>query len=200
MPPGNVILQEIRPPRHYVEGGDRFWRNRTPLVYLTDSRKLRRGRDKRRPKVQGIAEFMDVQPLTDAIEAKLRRAGLRPTRQRLALARLLFGDEDRHMTAEMLHAEAARCNISVSLATVYNTLHQFTECGLLREVAIEGSKTYFDTNIADHQHFYFESDSRLIDLNGEELAFVTLPKVPEGTEISRVDVLIRLVEKPKRNS
>jgi Fur family transcriptional regulator, iron response regulator len=194
MPPGNVILQEIRPPRHYVEGGAPFGHDRTPLVYLADWRKL----GLRQPKVQGMTEFMDAQQLTDAIEAKLRRAGLRPTRQRLDLARLLFREGDRHVTAEMLHAEAASRDISVSLATVYNTLHQFTECGLLREVAIEGSKAYFDTNISDHQHFYFESDGRLIDLNGGELAFVTIPKVPEGTEISRVDVLIRLVEKPKR--
>jgi Fur family transcriptional regulator, iron response regulator len=148
---------------------------------------------------------MDYQPMDghgrmDAIESKLREAGLRPTRQRVDLARLLFGEGDRHVTAEMLHAEAAAADISVSLATVYNTLHQFTESGLLREVAIEGSKAYFDTNTSNHQHFYFESDGRLTDLEGEELAFVSLPEVPEGMEISRVDVLIRLVEKPRRQS
>ncbi len=127
------------------------------------------------------------------IELRLRNAGLRPTRQRLDLAALLFKEGDRHVTAEMLHAEAVSKNISVSIATVYNTLNQFSGCGLLREVAIEGSKTYFDTKISNHQHFYFENDGRLIDLEpGEEVA-VTVPKLPEGMQIARIDVLIRLV-------
>ncbi len=125
----------------------------------------------------------------------LRGAGLRPTRQRIDLGRLLFSGEDRHVTAEMLHAEALQNGISVSLATVYNTLHQFTECGLLREVAIEGSKTYFDTNISDHHHFYFERDGKLIDIHSENLTIVSLPEAPEGTMISRVDVLIRLTDR-----
>jgi Fur family transcriptional regulator, iron response regulator len=143
---------------------------------------------------------MDGQEQMDAIEMKLRQAGLRPTRQRLDLARLLFRDCDRHVTAEMLHAEAAAADISVSLATIYNTLHQFTESGLLREVAIEGQKTYFDTNTSNHQHFYFENGGHLIDVEGEELAFVTPPRIPDGMEISRVDVLIRLVERPARKA
>jgi len=126
------------------------------------------------------------------IEAKLREAGLRPTRQRLDLARLLFREGDRHVTAEVLHGEALANNISVSLATVYNTLKQFTECGLLREVAIEGSKAYFDTKISDHQHFYFENDGRLIDLEPGHEVMVSVPKLPEGTRIARIDVLIRL--------
>ena len=126
------------------------------------------------------------------IEAKLRESGLRPTRQRLDLARLLFREGDRHVTAEMLHGEAVANNISVSLATVYNTLKQFTECGLLREVAIEGSKAYFDTKISDHQHFYFENDGRLIDLEQGQEVMVSVPKLPEGTRIARIDVLIRL--------
>jgi Fur family transcriptional regulator, iron response regulator len=127
------------------------------------------------------------------LEAKLREAGLRPTQQRAGLARLLFGQGNRHVTAEMLHAEAANHKMAVSLATVYNTLNKFAECGLLREVAIEGSKTYFDTTISDHQHFYFENDGTLIDLPLGEQATVTLPKLPEGMKIARVDVLIRLV-------
>src|SRR4249919_1332763 len=126
------------------------------------------------------------------IEAKLREAGLRPTRQRVDLARLLFREGDRHVTAEMLHGEALANNISVSLATVYNTLKQFTECGLLREVAIEGSKAYFDTKISDHQHFYFESDGKLIDLESGQEVIVSVPKLPEGARIARIDVLIRL--------
>jgi Fur family transcriptional regulator, iron response regulator len=131
------------------------------------------------------------------IEAKLREAGLRPTRQRVDLARLLFREGDRHVTAEMLHGEALVNNISVSLATVYNTLKQFTECGLLREVAIEGSKAYFDTKISDHQHFYFERDGRLIDLDVGQEVMVSVPNLPEGTRIARIDVLIRL-EKTKK--
>ncbi len=127
------------------------------------------------------------------IEGKLRAAGMRPTRQRLGLARLLFKDGGRHVTAEMLHAEAAANKMQVSLATVYNTLNQFAECGLLREVAIEGSKTYFDTTITDHQHFYFESHGRLVDLEPGAEAVVSVPKLPEGMKIARVDVLIRLV-------
>jgi Fur family iron response transcriptional regulator len=127
------------------------------------------------------------------LETKLRAAGLRPTRQRADLIRLLFGQGNRHVTAEMLHSEAVTQGMPVSLATVYNTLNKLAECGLLRAVAIEGSKTYFDTKISDHQHFYFEKDGLLIDLPPGEEATVTAPKLPEGTKISRVDVLIRLV-------
>ncbi len=127
------------------------------------------------------------------IEAKLRDAGLRPTRQRVDLAGLLFSNGNRHVTAEMLHAEAVGRNVSVSLATVYNTLNQVAGAGLLREVAIEGSKTYFDTTITDHQHFYFEHDGQLIDLGPDEEVEVALRKIPEGMKVSRIDVLIRLV-------
>jgi len=127
------------------------------------------------------------------IERKLKEAGLRPTRQRLDLAGLLFADGERHVTAEMLHAEAHRHKMSVSLATVYNTLNQFAAAGLLREVAIEGTKTYFDTTISDHQHFYFEHDGTLIDLEPDEEVAVAVQKVPEGMKVARIDVLIRLV-------
>jgi Fur family transcriptional regulator, iron response regulator len=130
------------------------------------------------------------------IETRLRNAGLRPTRQRLDLARLLFREGDRHVTAEELHGEAVANKMAVSLATVYNTLKQFTECGLLREVAIEGSKAYFDTKTSDHQHFFYEEDGRLVDLEPGFEAVVTVPKLPEGTKIARVDVIIRL-EKEK---
>ena len=129
------------------------------------------------------------------IAGLLKRAGLRPTRQRIALGALLFGSGDRHLTAEMLHMEAINNAIPVSLATVYNTLHQFTEAGLLREVAVEGSKTYFDTNTSDHHHFYFERDGALMDIQSGTMSVMSLPEPPEGMEISRVDVLIRLVAK-----
>jgi len=120
------------------------------------------------------------------IAERLRAAGLRPTRQRVALARLLFDGCDRHVTAELLHEEAQSRKVPVSLATVYNTLHQFTEAGLLREVAVEGAKTYFDTNTSDHHHFYIEGENRIFDIESGPVT------------VSRVDVLVRLVEKPGR--
>jgi Fur family transcriptional regulator, iron response regulator len=127
---------------------------------------------------------------------RLRKSGLRPTRQRVALAELLFSKGDRHLTAEMLHAEAVRDGIPVSLATVYNTLHQFVDAGLLREVAIESSKTYFDTKTSNHFHFFFENEGVLADIDAPDLNVENLPELPEGFEISRIDVLVRLV--PKR--
>jgi Fur family transcriptional regulator, iron response regulator len=123
---------------------------------------------------------------------KLRAAGLRPTRQRVALANLLFGSGDRHLTAEELHAEATADRIPVSLATIYNTLNQFTAAGLLREVAIEGERTYFDTNTSNHFHFYLEAERRLVDIPADSLALTGLPPTPDGTRISRVDVIVRL--------
>ncbi|MFP4538342.1 MAG: iron response transcriptional regulator IrrA [Dichotomicrobium sp.] len=127
------------------------------------------------------------------VHHKLTAAGMRPTRQRIALGGLLFSSGDRHVTAEELHAEAERAGVRVSLATVYNTLHQFTAAGLLREVAIEGAKTYFDTNTSDHYHFYVESNGQLIDID-ERLSIGELPELPPGKRVSRVDVLIRLVD------
>ena len=124
--------------------------------------------------------------------ARLRAVGLRPTRQRLALARLLFDNEDRHITAEQLHGEAAGADIRVSLATVYNTLHQFTEAGLLREVVVEPGRSYFDTNTADHHHFFCEATSELEDIPGQDVVVSGFPLPPLGTEICRVDVIIRV--------
>src|SRR5262249_34696629 len=121
-----------------------------------------------------------------------RAAGLRPTRQRMALARLLFGGGDRHVTAEQLHGEASAAAIRVSLATVYNTLHQFTTAGLLREVVVEPGRSYFDTNVDDHHHFYCETTGMLQDIPGAAVMVSQLPGAPAGTEISRVDVIIRV--------
>jgi Fur family transcriptional regulator, iron response regulator len=126
---------------------------------------------------------------------KLRQAGLRPTRQRLALAELLFRGGHRHVSAEELRADALKAGVSISLATIYNTLNHFTAAGLLREVAIEGSKTYFDTNTADHFHFYFEGESRLIDIEGHDVTVEGLPRPPEGKRISRIDVIVRLTDR-----
>ena len=126
----------------------------------------------------------------------LRGAGLRPTRQRVALTNLLFAEGDRHVTAETLHEEALARKVPVSLATVYNTLHQFTEAGLLREVAVEGAKTYFDTNTSNHYHFFCEPSGELMDISTGAISIEGLPDAPEGMAISRVDVLVRLVDKP----
>jgi Fur family iron response transcriptional regulator len=135
---------------------------------------------------------MDIASPTPSILARLRGAGLRPTRQRLALARLLFDGAERHVTAEQLHGEATAASIPVSLATVYNTLHQFTGAGLLREVVVEPGRSYFDTNIDDHHHFFCESSGMLQDIPGASLSVGQLPHAPAGTEISRVDVIIRV--------
>jgi Fur family iron response transcriptional regulator len=128
----------------------------------------------------------------------LRGAGLRPTRQPVALAHLLFAEGDRHITAEALHEEAIARKVPVSLATVYNTLHQFTEAGLLREVAVEGAKTYFDTNTSNHYHFFCEHSGRLMDISTGKIRIEGLPEAPDGMAISRVDVLVRLVSKTGR--
>jgi Fur family iron response transcriptional regulator len=130
-------------------------------------------------------------PFTDALQ-RLRGAGLRPTRQRLALARLLFDAEERHVTAETLHGEAINGGVRVSLATVYNTLHQFTEVGLLREVVVDSGRTYFDTNTRDHHHFFFEDSGDLRDIPGEDVRLAGLPEAPTGAAVSRVDVIIRV--------
>lgn len=126
---------------------------------------------------------------------KLRDAGLRPTRQRLSLAHLLFSKGDRHVSAEALHEEALTARIPVSLATVYNTLHQFNEAGLLRAVAVESSKTYFDTNTSDHHHFYIEAENRIVDVPASQIEVTDLPIAPDGMEIARVDVIVRLRKK-----
>ncbi len=125
----------------------------------------------------------------------LRTAGLRPPRQRVSLAELLYSKGDRHISAELLHEEAVAADVPVSLATVYNTLHQFTEAGLLREVAIDGNKTYFDTNVSDHHHFFIEGENRVIDIPGEGVGIGKIPEAPEGMEIVRVDVVVRVREK-----
>lgn len=135
---------------------------------------------------------MKVPTICPSVAERLRAAGLRPTRQRLALARLLFDGGDRHVTAEHLHGEAETRAIPVSLATVYNTLHQFTAAGLLREVVVEPGRSYFDTNVSDHHHFFCESTGRLQDIPGELVMVGQLPQPPDGTEIRRVDVIIRI--------
>ena len=130
-------------------------------------------------------------PYSDALR-QLREVDLRPTRQRLALAKLLFENGDRHITAEALYEEAQRAEISVSLATIYNTLHQFTDAGLLRELAVDSSCTYFDTNVSDHHHFFYEDEGKLVDIDRDAIDVSCNVEAPSGAEISRVDVIIRV--------
>ncbi len=125
----------------------------------------------------------------------LREAGLRPTRQRVALADILFGRGDRHISAELLFEEAAEANVPVSLATIYNTLHQFTDAGLLKAIAIDSSKTYFDTNTGDHHHFFLENTQEVIDMPHGSISVANLPTPPEGTEIASIDVVVRVRQK-----
>ena len=122
---------------------------------------------------------------------RLRAAGLRPTRQRVALARIIFHRGDRHLTAESLHAEAREAGVAMSLATVYNALHQFTGAGLLRAFGIEGQATHFDTNTRDHHHFVTER-GEVFDIPGDAVRIADLPEPPEGMEIEHVDVVVRL--------
>jgi Fur family iron response transcriptional regulator len=110
----------------------------------------------------------------------------------LALAKLLYDGGDRHVSAEALHAEAEAAGVRVSLATIYNTLHQFTRAGLLREVVVDPGRSYFDTNVTDHHHFFVETSGELKDIPGAELGVINFPSPPAGTEVTRVDVVIRI--------
>lgn len=142
----------------------------------------------------------DTVEMTDIAHSRgadwLTSAGLRPTRQRVALAALLVGDgKNRHVTAESLHAASRASGEAVSLATVYNTLRAFCEAGLMQEVMVDGSKSYFDTRTDDHPHFFWEDEARLTDAPADQLEITRLPDAPEGAEIARVDVVIRLKRK-----
>lgn len=126
------------------------------------------------------------------VRDRLRAAGLRPTRQRICLGWLLFGRGDRHVTADALFEEAQKARVPVSLATVYNTLRQFTDAGLVGQIAAEGRKTYFDTDLTDHHHFLVEGKEELVDVPGGPMPVAELPAAPEGYDIERVDVIVRL--------
>ena len=128
----------------------------------------------------------------DTLSDTLRKAHLRPTRQRLALAELLFSKGDRHLSAEVLYEEAKQAGVAVSLATIYNTLHQFTECGLLRSISVDSTKTYFDTNTGNHHHFFNEKTEELLDMSEDSMQVENIPSPPSGMEVSRVDVVVRI--------
>jgi Fur family iron response transcriptional regulator len=135
--------------------------------------------------------WKSMRPYASALE-RLRNASLRPTRQRLALTKLLFENGNRHVTADDLHSEARSAGVSVSLATVYNTLHQFTQTGLLREVVVESGRVYFDTNTTQHSHFFYEKSGRLLDILAEAIKISQLPPTPDGAEITGIDVTVRI--------
>jgi Fur family iron response transcriptional regulator len=124
--------------------------------------------------------------------AVLRMAGLRPTRQRLALAELLFGGPHRHVNAEQLHGEAEAAGVQVSLATIYNSLHQFRQAGLLREISVDASRSYFDTDTTDHHHFFIEDEQRIVDIPSNSIRITGLPDTPEGMVVTHVDVIVRV--------
>tara|TARA_A100001037_G_C14630571_1_gene405640 strand:+ start:109 stop:528 length:420 start_codon:yes stop_codon:yes gene_type:complete len=132
-----------------------------------------------------------IRPYAHVLD-RLKSAGLRPTRQRLALAKLLLEDNYRHVTAEQLHGEATDAGIKVSLATVYNTLHQFTNAKLLREVVVESGRAYFDTNTSEHQHLLNEDTGELFDIAEESIQFSAFPSLPCGTKIDRIDIIVRV--------
>lgn len=134
---------------------------------------------------------MDDRPFARPVEI-LRAAGLRPTRQRLTLTKLLFENGHRHVTAEALHAEATAQGVTISLATVYNTLHQFGAANLLRSVSVDGQRTYFDTNTSDHHHFYYAEDGALEDIDGETVRVIGLEALTDAREVERVDVIVRV--------
>jgi Fur family iron response transcriptional regulator len=135
---------------------------------------------------------MTKRPYAQALKL-VQDPGLRPTRQRLLLSKLLFErGEDWHVTAESLHEDVMKSGARVSLATVYNTLHQFTACGLLRQIVVDSGKAYFDTNISNHHHFYDAENGLLADIPNEEISLAALPSAPEGSRIGRIDVVIQI--------
>ena len=138
--------------------------------------------------------MIDARPYTYVLD-RLKNAELRPTRQRLALAKLLLEEGNRHVTAEQLHCEASDAGIKVSLATVYNTLHQFTKAKLLREVVVESGRAYFDTNTDAHYHIFHQDTGELCDIPDDGVSALALPDLPTGTEIDRVDVIVRVKKK-----
>jgi Fur family iron response transcriptional regulator len=158
------------------------------MVPTKRNSKLRRSELARRNAIGALLVGCPVHEL----RAKLRAAGLRPTRQRVALGWLLFAKGDRHMTAEKLLEEAQAARVPISLATIYNSLHQFTGAGLLREIAVDGSKTYFDTNVSHHDHFLIEGSNTLIDIPRVAIDALDLPVPPQGMQIARVEVVVRL--------
>lgn len=160
-----------------------------------------------RPTVRGEGRMGALEISSQLAKAKLtgcpwrdvnelmRAVGLRLTKQRTALAWLLFGKGERHITAEMLYEESVKATIPVSLATIYNTVNQLADLGLLRRVSVDGAKTYYDTNVSNHHHFYLEGSHELVDIPNAELCIGAMPDIPDGYDIARIDMVIRLRRK-----
>jgi|AACY02.16.fsa_nt_gi Fe2+/Zn2+ uptake regulation proteins len=145
--------------------------------------------DKMRPQVDPKTTPANV----DEVHVdRLREAGLRPTKQRLILMNAMFGNGDRHFTAEELFREVGGAGASMVLATVYNTLNVLADHGVLRRVSVDGQRSWFDTNIKPHHHFYVDDDQQLIDIDSTKLKVVGMPELPEGRALEQVDVIIRI--------
>ena len=166
----------------------------TPLVQPASRE---HGRHLVQPTTRAVASTMERSGRFCTLVRRLHDAGLRPTKQRLGLSRLLFGREHRHVAAEQLHSEARAAGLRVSLATVYNTLHQFTAAGLLRRVVVNTGQTFFDTNTCDHHHFFEDQRGEVRDVVEGEVAFARLPAAPEGYEVIGVEVIVHLRARPR---
>ena len=138
-----------------------------------------------------VCDFMvKVRQYGEIIE-RIKSVGLRPTHQRISLAKLLFEHGNRHVTAELLHQEASKAGVTVSLATIYNTLHQFSKVGLLNQIVIEAGRSYFDTNVVDHYHMFNEDTRILTDIDKKEITINGLSSITQGEDISKIDVIVR---------
>ena len=125
---------------------------------------------------------------------KLRSSGLRPTRQRIQISKVLFDRENTfHFTIQDLSQIIKNeFNEKISLATVYNTIHEFKKKGYLKEISLKGNKTFFDTNISNHHHFYDEDMSQLVDIEDKNISVNYLAKIPSGKKIKSIEVLVKI--------
>lgn len=135
--------------------------------------------------------MLQIQNVSHIREA-LSKAGMRPTRQRMAIGNLLLCGDHQHVSADELHLKLGQTGYTMSLATVYNTLNQFASAGLIRKISVSGQRTFFDTNAHNHQHFYLEDEDRMIDISGDILQLQPMPLAPSGYHITKIDVLISL--------
>jgi Fur family transcriptional regulator, iron response regulator len=126
------------------------------------------------------------------IVSKLQSAGLRATPKRIAIGGLLLDGVDRHVTADDVAAMARKAGVRVSLATVYNTLNQFVAAGLMKRIILDTDRTYFDTNVSEHHHLFFEDAGRLHDVPGDSIRVEGLPPLPKGAKVRSIDVIVRM--------
>jgi len=129
-----------------------------------------------------------------SIVNRLQSAGLRATPKRIAIGGLLFDGHDRHVTADDVAAMARKAGVRVSLATVYNTLNQFVSAGLMKRIILDTDRTYFDTNVSDHHHLFFEQNGALHDIPGDSIRVEGLPDIPAGAKVRSVEVIVRMTD------